>query len=582
MKKITTVIIAILVIVLTVVAGTKHSIKKYSDEAEEQAKLASAEAEKAQGGQVLDAPVTTAAGVAAEVADTAEAAQTTADVADGSITAQAAETGNQATTTEEQADVDELAYEEDLSAEDKEAFKEFLEQQPDIDEDFVKEFFANNSWLNYAQDPDGNYLVPLARKSLASTDNDRPRASVLKGLNTLPIDDAISFPFELNESQVAKVKAAGANSTIGFSDEEIDAFRKELFKELLENPVLMEAWMRLVTSQKIGDEYSIQDYWKNGSDYVSEADKARTDGSGMNHWLRKVSGEYYVSPEYQRYAIGLITFLDPRESKAEVLEAKAKNHYHLVVTGVGHSAPNSQRVATPADYAENLASLDFWFRLKNGKVGIKIGANLRDKRPEVLNNTTVKKSAAKKATPSKVTKPDPTPAKNKPDPGVNKNKPDPNPSTNKPDPGVNKNKPDPNPSPKKPDPNPEKKTEKKDPTKDPVVQGNAQTGGGKNDDTGPGPQKPDQGNSKSDKVEESQYQQGNSENTDGNNVTNYDQGPAADYTDGGAVPQTVPIDNTKSQSNDDYVKPAAGGGQSDTPAQAGKNNGKMKTVPSVD
>lgn len=318
--------------------------------------------------------------------------------------------------------------------------------------------------------------------------------------------------------------------------------------------------MELYAGQKFGENLVLGDHWeaaKRFSDIIASTDK------GMNVFLRKVDGKYYVNLEAQKLAVAIVNLLYPMPSKVESLTARAKNHYHLVPAD-----QNSTRKLTPADYEESLASLTFRFYLKNGKVGLVLGANLRDKRPEVLNNTTVKKPAAK------VTN----------DPSVNRNKQDPNPNPNKPGPNPNPNKPDPNPNPNpnKPDPTPEKKTEKKDPTKDPVVQGNAQTGGGKNDDTGPGPQKPDQGNSKSDKVEESQYQQGNSENTDGNNVTNYDQGPAADYTDGGAVPQTAPIDNTKSQSNDDYVKPAAGGGQSNTPAQAGKNNGKMKAAPAVD
>ena len=65
----------------------------------------------------------------------------------------------------------------------------------------------------------------------------------------------------------------------------------------------------------------------------------------------------------------------------------------------------------------------------------------------------------------------------------------------------------------------------------------------KDDDSGPGPKKEDQGNSKSDTVDGSQYQQGNSVNTDGNNPSQYDPGPPADNTDNGAIPDVTAPEN---------------------------------------
>lgn len=466
--------------------------------------------------------------------------------------------------SEEASNIDELAYKDEVSDEDAAAFREFLESQPDIDEDTLATVMAQCG-LDYEVDNKGNFLVPLSRNSLVSTDATRPRASVEMGLNSNPIDDAVSFPFNLSSEQVQKVVS---NDLTSFSAEEIDALRKELLREIFENPVLGEAWMRLVTSQKIADFYTIGDYWKTGANFIAEADKARSDGEGMNHWLRN-DGEYYTSTDYQKSMAGLVMFLFSRQSRVETFTALPENHMHLIPQ-IGEAA-NSQRFATFADYEEALASLTFRFYLKNGKVGIVFGANLRDKRPEVLNPTTQSNPATVTNNGGK----DNNAGKDKNAGKDNNAGKDKNAKKKK------KAKPNPKDTPTTTEEQTtEQKTEeKKNPEASSLKQSEVPT---QNDDSGPGPQKPDQGNSQSASVEESQYQQGESENTDGNDVTKYDQGPAADYTDGGAVPATKPIDSSATQANSHYVKPNSDGSPSQTPAPAGNNNGKMKSAPAVD
>lgn len=460
-------------------------------------------------------------------------------------------------------DKDELAYKEDLTTEDVEAFKTFLEEQPDIDENAVEDFFMNHpQFEGYRKDPDGVRMPPLTYNSLQVTDDERPYAAVKAGLQKSknPIDDAVSYPFNLTDEQVQKILAAGRGAKINFSEEELESWRLELFREFFENPVLFEAWMRLVTSQKIGEDTNLIDHWKAGREYIDLTDTARAEGKGINIWLRKVNGIYYTNKDYQKYVIALIELLWPRETKGEVLTAKAGDHYHLIAGDF-----SSMRQATPANYEETLASMTFTFYLKNGKVGIRFGANYRDKRPEVLNMTTTskpkKKTTKKKTSTPKTQTTQPATPQTTPQPASTPEAQPSTPST----PEVEDNTPsNPTPSPK-PDNTPEveDKKEEKHPDEGSGSQGNADTGGGQNDDPGPGPQKPDQGNSQSDNVPDSQYQQGNSESHDDGP---HDEGPKADHTDNGDAPDPDPIP----------VHDTDVGGSNDS---AGSDNGAMDEPP---
>lgn len=496
-----------------------------------------------------------------------EAAEDSDDASEAA-TEEAADNSAEASTYEDirdedpDIDSDELAYAEDLSEEDVEAFKTFLEEQPDIDESAVKDFFTNHPQFNgYRKDPDGIFMPPLTYNSLQVTDDERPYASVKAGLqkDKKPIDDAVSYPFNLTNEQVQKILAAKSGTKIDFSEEELEAWRMELFREFFENPILFESWMRLVTSQKIGEDTSLIDHWKAGREYIDLTDTARAEGKGINIWLRKVNGIYYTNKDYQKYVIALIELLWPRETKAEVLTAKAGDHYHLIAGDF-----SSMRQATPANYEETLASMTFTFYLKNGKVGIRFGANFRDKRPEVLNLTTTSKpkpKTTKKKTKKQTTTQQPdTPQATPQTTGT----PEAQPSAPATPEVIDGTPSTPDTTPKSDTtPETEKKKEEKHPDEGSASQGNADTGGGQDDDPGPGPQKPDQGNSQSDKVPDSQYQQGNSESHDDGH---HDEGPKADNTDNGKAPDSDPIP----------VHDTDVGGTGDS---AGENNGAMVEPP---
>ena len=457
--------------------------------------------------------------------------------------------------TEEEVKEEEYAYSNNLTDDDITSVLAYFSNSVDVDEeqyfDFISEY---KEYLDYDLDAEGYLLIPLSEESLRQTDDERPNASVEMGLNKNPINDAVAFPFALNEEQIKKILAAKIGQKIDFTEDEIKALRIELFTELAENPILFEAWMKLISDQKIGQDAKIIESWPAGKRYLELNEIARDlepydgldpyadiRGKGMNIWLRKLDGETYTNPEYQKYVLDVVLLLLPAKTDVEVLTAKAGDHYNLIPGEI-----NSMRFAQPANYKESLASLVFKIYTKDGKVAIKFGANLRDKRPEVLNYTVTRK-------PVQQSKPKP------------QQQPQPQPQPQPQDPN------NPNPS---PTPTPETKN----PNEDPAAQGNAPIGGGINDDPGPGPWKPDQGNSKSDKVEESQYQQGNSVNTDGADPNQYPTGPAADNTDNGQVPDTSAPSNQigigDGVNNNSYTDIATG-----QQTDGGNNHGAISAPP---
>ena len=470
---------------------------------------------------------------------------------------------------DEAPNVDEFAYVNVATEEELHEFIEFLESQPDADENMVKAFYQTygDKLHNWKQTPSGEYVHLLYDRSLMQTDETRPKAAVELGLNKKQIDDAVSFPFTLNEEQVKKILAAGQGQRIAFSDEEVEAQVWEYIDELLGSYVLAEDGIRRLSEQKIADYTTVGENWKAGSEFLAIAEASRTEkyegegadpyaqyrGKGANIWLKKIKDgdveEHYTTEEYQKYVISFIMMLLPRDARVQVLTALPGNHSHLIAGDF-----NSMRVTTNADYKESLASLVFPFYTKTGKVALYFGINERDKRSEILNYTVQKKPVERKKVERRTTQeiipiPDPSKPSN-PTPGPNP--PGPNP-------------PGPTPTPTPP--------ETKSPAEDPVFNGNANTGGGPNDDPGPGPYKPDQGNSKSDTVEGSQYQQGNSPSDTGAQPS-YDPGPAADNTDNGTPPSTAPIEQHESH----YEAPSGGGGGGGS-ASAGDHNGAMAEPP---
>lgn len=476
------------------------------------------------------------------------------------------------TTKDTAPEVDELAYKDVATEKELHEFVEFIKEQPDADAGLVEAFYETygNKLHNWFKTPDGEYVHLLYDSSLMATDETRPKASVEMGLNKNQIDDAVSFPFNLNEEQVKKILAAGRNQKVAFSDEEVEAQVWEYFDEVLGSYVLAEDGINRISRQKIADISTVGENWSAGKEFLEKAEASRTTkyegegedpyaeyrGKGANVWLTKINGEHYTNQEFQEYAICYIMMLLPRDARVQVLKAKAGDHSHLIA-----GDKNSMRVTTDADYDETLASLVFPFYTKTGKIALYFGINERDKRAEVLNPTISKKPVTNKRVTTKKTTTEIIPIPGTPG----------TPSNPTPGPG-----PGPNPTPT-PTPTPETKN----PIEDPRFQGNADVGGGPNDDPGPGTYKPDQGNSQSPTVPGSQYEQGTSP-SDAGTQPSYDPGPAADATDGGTAPSTAPIEQHDSSYSQPSSSDSGSSGGSSQPASTGNDNGAMSAPPADD
>lgn len=206
----------------------------------------------------------------------------------------------------------------------------------------------------------------------------------------------------------------------------------------------------------------------------------------------------YVSDYYIRSAKRILSWLD-RCTQVGVKTYKTTTHWYL------NSATNANNVRTvrneDASYVDQQPALVLSIDTKDGKRQVLFGFNIYDMRLEIFNRTAkpVKPNSPKPTpkapsnpTPGKKTPSTPkktTPGKNTPKPGkTTPNKPEkgkttPNTPSSTP---VNPSKPEPTPvTPNDPEPD----LPRKDPTQDPVNQGNAQKGGGDNDpsQSDPGP-----------------------------------------------------------------------------------------------
>ena len=447
----------------------------------------------------------------------------------------------------------EEAYIEDVTPEDVEAFNNAF---PVLTTGTANKIIADyNSQFNYEQWPDKSYKIPFSWHSMTENDFNRQKSAVWDGLSKKEINDALDYIFDrLTEEDIQKLLKLTFGSTVDLSNQE--QVKLELFQTWLENPVAFEAWLNFMQDLKVGESGTLAENCPGLRTYLSENRAARTgNGAGIMIRLRDEEGNtgmaikdvdhLYVNQSHIMAVCQLISFMEPLELGAGRYHVSRR--YHLVGFDYNHL-----RVAT--ETKEDEPDLDYWltfsYYLKGGKRAFFIGANLADRSPgEIQNTSTVKKSSVKKTSVTNKT--------TKVTQRVTK-------VTTGPTPGGGGG-PTPNPTPPDPKPTPpDKKKETKNPSEDPAERGNAPIGGGKNDDSGPGEQKPDLGNSPSPNVPDSQYQPGNSENP--GTGESYDPGPPADNTDGGTPPETKPIEEHPSNNDGD----------------TGSHNGEMGGAPPVD
>ncbi len=441
-------------------------------------------------------------------------------------------------------DVDKLAYVNTITPEEIQSIKDFLEAEPDIDgiviDDFIAEF--GDKFPELIQDEKGEWMYPLNYESLSQKDSERPDAAIKAGLNKegKPIDDALAFPFDLSYNEVQEILKLKVGKKADFGEARIEELKVQLFKYLLGSPIGLEAYFNLLNKQKIADQFTLEEYWKTGKDYLQKCEESRqgNEAKGINVWLREFKKDsetrYFTNAEHIKYCIALHHLLWPRKAEVAVYTAKANDHYHLVDL----ADFNSMRVATPADYKETLASLIFPFYTKDGRIAFRFGSNIRDKRPEILNYSATKKPVVnKKPTPTPIPPVVVSPTTTIATWATTT-------TTTTTVPGNPNNPPGPGPGPNNPE------------TKAPSEGTKAQTGGGQKTDPGPGEQKPDQGNG------DGEYKPGTSEN------------PTPPSNGGGedSPPPTAPIEEHPSNTENG----TAGG---DDGGAAGGDNGNMGGAP---
>lgn len=416
-----------------------------------------------------------------------------------------------------------IAYINSIDQETFNTFVENLNKNWDVGKQTKDQFIADHPEIfsDYLKDENGKILVPWSDAQMTNQDHARQYATVEMGLNKNPINDALDFPnAELTEADVKAIKAASVGQKVKL-EKDLEVYEIAIFKDWLSKPVVFEAFINLMLDQKIGSEYTLRDNWTGPTQFIKAYDKAREDGEGVNHWLRCFEDKegkqyYYTNEEYiYDYVIPFISFVYEQPFNCEVL--KSNQHYSLIA-----GDNDILRKAQLNNYTEKKASFTWRFLLKNDTVGLILGDNARDGRPEILNYTVQKKPGKSSHKKSSSTSSQQVRSGGGGDSSG----------------GGGGSTPTPTPT-----PTPSNTPEYKHPSQGSASQGNAPVGGGKNDDSGPGTWKPDQGNSKSETVEGSQAHADTVVNVDGAKAENYDKGPAADATDNGAVPDTSAKEN---------------------------------------
>lgn len=198
--------------------------------------------------------------------------------------------------------------------------------------------------------------------------------------------DAVSFPFKDYKK-----------SKKGYSKEELESMFTELEEEIFRNPVVGDMIIQGLIDRKIAKDKTVGDDNPWMAEFLAKLNEARKKASGehprgLEIWLetRDASGTIYVTKEYRRYAAGVCTLLE-RMIPDGVKTKKSSENYRL-----NSSSEGSLVRAEKADYEEKEPSLILLYRDKNGKVRLRIGFNLLDKRLELFKEEPPSKKGPKK------------------------------------------------------------------------------------------------------------------------------------------------------------------------------------------
>ncbi len=352
-------------------------------------------------------------------------------------------------------------------------------------------------------------LVPFADDSQWQNDEIRTYYAQQAGLVDYPIPGALARPLNLSEEEKALIKSLNVGDIANMSQEQLLEKRDQLFRAFFENPILFEAFVRLLHSQQIGQTETFGAHWDIGTKFIQKTDAARQTENGIYQlWYTTINGQQYTLPEYHRYVAAVIKFLSSLPVEVVRLGSNPGEHYNLVTADF-----TDHRRAVPANRYEDLASLMFAVPIKqDGDICFRLGANIYDKRPEVLNYSIRTKTEAKASTPAKSRGSSGGSGGSTPSGG------------NTPGGG-------------------DTPGGKPEGTKSPADTKPLAESDGHDDDAGSGAWTEDDGNSPSSTTEGAAGHANTITNRDGGDSRNYDQGGDADVTHGGQTPDTAAQEN---------------------------------------
>lgn len=262
----------------------------------------------------------------------------------------------------------------------------------------------------------------------------------------LPNNSREFIDYSMPNRSEERVEKSGFSDAVSmpFKDKSEKALYEELKDEILRNPVLGDMVARGLSSLK-ADGKTVVEWNPWIKDFIGKTDQAMKldliqKPRGMEIWLTCTGdGTILVTEKYFRYAAGLDAILD-RLVKVGIDNPKSVENYCLPLVVLASNTRTEK-----ADYQEDKEAFILKYVRKDGKVEFIIGFNLKDKRIEIFEDIP---KTGEKVTP----------------PGGGGGSDDPDPPTPT-------------------QPTPTEKKYVKDPSKDPVYQGNADIGGGKNKDS---------------------------------------------------------------------------------------------------
>lgn len=211
-------------------------------------------------------------------------------------------------------------------------------------------------------------------------------------LGTCHAYDNISFELlwnSLSKEDRARTKASGFSDAVSFplkgmNDEEKIA---EIREEILRNPVFGDMVARGFREVKLSDgSTTLADInpWIN--DFIAKTDKAMKNTEvgkrGIEIWLecRGNDGKYYVTEEYRSYTCGLATIID-RMVVVGISSRQSVLHFPL-----NDAVKDYARRVEKGDKQENKDAFVLKYFRKDGTKVFEIAFNMHDRRFELLKN----------------------------------------------------------------------------------------------------------------------------------------------------------------------------------------------------